>query len=156
MDTENRAVVRIFSWYVTWRKQGEKIQKSMTNNYVLITKRITRSHQLLELSSWITLWVVLICTVTSRLVNPSSAVPGRWLHPGWTERRTAGCSAGCRSLKGSPASVFLWVCEQSPGAWCCLERACCNLRNENKHVREQDTHSLATLLDPSVQSNVKD
>lgn len=62
--------------------------------------------------------------------NLLSAVPGRWLRPGWTRRRTAGCSAGCRCLRGWPASVFLWVCGQFPDAGCCSELACCNLRSK--------------------------
>lgn len=44
------------------------------------------------------------------IIKLFSAVPGTWLRPGWTRPDRAGCSAGCRSLRGWPASVFLWVC----------------------------------------------
>lgn len=44
------------------------------------------------------------------IIQLFSAVPGTWLRPGWTRPDRAGCSAGCRSLRGWPASVFLWVC----------------------------------------------
>lgn len=76
--------------------------------------------------------------------HKTSAVPGKWLHPGWTGRRTAGCSAGCRCPRGWPASVFPWVCGQFPDAGRCSELACCNLRNKRGRCRAT-VESLAAL-----------
>lgn len=108
MDTENRAVVRIFSWYVTWWRQRNK-------------RSILRSSR----RSW------------GPQINLPCCLPGRWLRPGWRGRHTAGCSAVCRSLRGSPASVFLRVCEWFPDGGRCWERACCNLQHGKK---TQTTH----------------
>lgn len=107
MDTENRAVVRIFSWYVTWWRQSEESmnEKRVKHNTWLVFYHIYRF------------------------------LPGRWRRPGWTERRTAGCSAACRSQRGWPASVFPWVCGRFPDAGCCSELERCNLRNGNKQLR---------------------
>lgn len=53
------------------------------------------------------------------IIKPFSAVPGMWLRPGWTRPDRAGCSAGCRSPRGWPASAFRWVCWGFPDVGCC-------------------------------------